>query len=165
VGWDKKQEEGLIMPHSLTEIWIHTVWSTKNRAPFLKGEFKAELILHIRQTIETMDCPVRIVNGPADHLHALFSLNPERPLADVLQMAKGESAHWVNQRQFLRVKFAWQTGYGGFSVSPSMIAKVEAYIRRQEEHHKKMTFQEEYERLIRMSGIPDTDKPKASAVG
>ena len=142
------------MSHSLTEIWIHAVWGTKDHIPLLKDGFKAELIRHIHTKIEEMGCPLRIVNGPADHLHALFLLNIEKTLADVLQMAKGESAHWVNQQQFLKTKFAWQTGYGGFSVSPTMVKKVEVYIRRQEEHHRKMTFQEEYERFMIMMGFP-----------
>jgi putative transposase len=142
------------MSHSLTEVWIHAVWGTKDRAPLLKSELKAELIRHIHKRIEELECPVRAINGAADHLHALFLLNTEKPLADVLQMTKGESAHWVNQHQFLQGKFAWQTGYGGFSVSPTMVKQVEAYIRRQEERHRKMTFQEEYERFMIMMGIP-----------
>jgi putative transposase len=150
---DDLKKGGLVMPHSLTKFWIHAVWSTKDRSPLLKNEFKMEMIRHIRQKIEEMECPVRIINGPSDHLHALFLLNAEKPPADVLQMAKGESAHWVNQQQFLRVKFAWQTGYCGFSVSPSVVNKVEAYIRRQEEHHRKMTFMEEYNRFIKDTGI------------
>jgi len=142
------------MPHSSVKIWIHAVWSTQDRIPFLKGEFKAELNGHIRQKIEEMDCPVRIVNGTADHVHALFSLNVEKALADVIRMAKGESAHWFNQRRYMKGRFAWQTGYGGFSVSPQMVKSVETYIRRQEEHHRRMTFWEEYERFVKMTGMP-----------
>ena len=79
-------------------------------------------------------------------------------MANVMKMVKGESSHWVNQQDFLHKKFAWQTGYGGFSVSESLLEKVETYIKNQEEHHRKMTFQEEYERFMKRYGFRETDE-------
>ncbi len=120
----------------------------------LENSLKGQLIEHIRSKIELMDCNVRIVNGSVDHFHALFLLCPEKTLADVVQTAKGESAHRINQENFLKVKFAWQVGYCGMSVSPSMVKKVEEYIHCQEEHHRKMTFHEECERFVGKVGLP-----------
>jgi putative transposase len=148
------------MPHSMVKVWIHVVWSTQDRVPLLKGEFKSVLTEHIRQKIEERSCPVRIVGGTADHVHALFALDPEKTLAEVMQTAKGESAHWFNQQKYMQGRFAWQTGYGGFSVSPQLLKSVDTYIRRQEEHHKRMTFWEEYERFVKLSGlssVPEAD--------
>jgi REP element-mobilizing transposase RayT len=119
----------------------------------MKGEFRLKVMQHIRSKIEEMDCAVRNINGSMEHLHVLFLLSPEKTLADVIQMAKGESAHWINQQNILKTKFAWQVGYCGLSVSESMVKKIEDYIRRQEEHHRKMSFQEEYERFMEKTGI------------
>ena len=148
------ERKGIEMSHSLTKVWIHAVWSTKDRNPLLKNPLKDQLIEHIRSKIELMDCNVRVINGSLDHLHALFLLCPEKTLANVMQTAKGESAHWINQGNFCKVKFAWQVGYCSLSVSPSMTGKVEEYIRYQEEHHRKLTFQEEYERFMGKMKIP-----------
>lgn len=78
----------------------------------------------------------------------LFTLNPDNAIAQVMKSIKGESSHWINQQDFLNAKFAWQVGYGAFSVSESNVKEVENYIRRQKEHHRKISFHEEYERFI-----------------
>ena len=141
------------MSHSLVRIWIHAIWGTKERQPLLKDDFREEIKKHINENFEEQDCKVQIVNGTTDHLHVLFRLPQDQSLAKVLKMVKGETSHWINQQNFLRIKFAWQLGYGGFSVSGSMVSKVTKYIRNQEEHHMKMTFREEYERF--MKGFQD----------
>ncbi len=134
------------MSHSMTKIWIHAVWATKDRQPLLKKTFRSRILRHIRKRFQELDCPLRIIGGIEDHLHALFVLHPENSVAHVIKMVKGESAHWINQKNFLKAKFSWQVGYGAFSVSESAVKNVEAYIRNQEKHHQKQTFQEEYEK-------------------
>lgn len=148
-----QEREGWIVQNSMAKVWIHAVWSTRDRLPLLRGEFKGEMVAHIRMKLEQLDCPIRIVNGAADHVHALFALDVEKSLAEVVQTVKAESARWFNQQRYLQGEFAWQAGYGGFSVSPQMLRSVEMYIRRQEEHHKRMTFWEEYERFVRLAGV------------
>ena len=96
---------------------------------------------------------VRIINGMADHIHILFLLNQNHSIADVFKQIKGNSSHWINQQNFMTSKFAWQIGYGAFSVSESMVKEVEKYIRNQKEHHKKITFREEYELFIKKYGL------------
>ena len=143
------------MSHALTKLWVHTIWGTKDQVPLLQDPFRSKIIHHIQDKLEELGCGVRIINGTTDHLHALFLLCSDRSLAEVMKMIKGESSHWVNQQDIIHHKFAWQVGYGGFSVSESMVKQVEDYILDQEEHHRKMTFQEEYDRFLRKYGLSE----------
>ncbi len=136
------------MSHSLTRIWIHSVFGTKGRRSLIKDDIRKELFLHIQQEMEKTGCGVRSINGTSNHIHALFLLPRELSIAQVMKSIKGESFHWVNQNDMIHAKFAWQVGYGGFSVSESAVGKVEYYIQNQQEHHRTMTFLEEYERLM-----------------
>jgi putative transposase len=140
---------GSRMSHSLVRIWVHAIWGTKEKQPLMKDDFREEIIKHIKESFEEQDCTVQVVNGTTNHLHALFMLPQDQSMGKIIQMVKGETSHWINQQNFLQVKFAWQQGYGGFSVSGSMIGKVTRYIRIQEEHHRKMTFREEYDRFMK----------------
>ena len=137
------------MSHSLTKIWIHAVWSTKDRFHFLESKKRKKIIDHLKTKLEESECGVRIINGTEDHLHALFLLNPNKSIKDIMKNIKGECSHWINQNNFYKIKFSWQVGYGAFSVSESLMKKVEQYIKNQKEHHRKMSFQEEWELLLK----------------
>ncbi len=142
------------MSHSLTKIWIHAIFGTKERTPIIRPSFEARLHTHVKEHLENdLNCQVRIVNGTEDHVHILFLMTPNLSLKDVMQNIKGESSHWVNQQDFSTMKFAWQVGYGAFSVSESAVNDVEVYIRNQKQHHKKTTFMEEYEALMKKHGL------------
>jgi putative transposase len=143
------------MSHSLTKIWIHAVFGTKERAPLIHQSFEEKLHEHIKHHLEDdFNCRVRVINGTADHTHLLFLLDPSHAVKDIMKNVKGESSHWVNQENLTKVKFVWQVGYGAFSVSESNVDNVEQYIRNQKEHHKKITFMEEYEEFMRKHGLP-----------
>jgi putative transposase len=145
---------GPVMAHSLTKIWIHGVFATKDRAPLILREHEPTLHSHIKEKLEKeLNCDVRAINGTADHVHILFQLNPNIAIKDVFKSIKGESSNWWNHSDFSRKKFSWQTGYGAFSVSESTVEKVENYIRRQKEHHKKLTFGEEFDRMAEKYGL------------
>lgn len=141
------------MSHSFAKIWIHAIFSTKDRVPLLKDHLLSQVNTHINDRLIDLGCDVRIINGTEDHLHILFLLSPDKTIAQVIKAIKGESSHWINQQDLLNAKFAWQVGYGAFSVSESNVGKVENYIHRQEEHHRRMTFQEEYDRFIQKYGL------------
>ncbi len=141
------------MSHSFTKIWIHTIFSTKDRVPLLKDHFSDQIYVHINGQLSDLGCVVRLINGTEDHLHILFMLSPDKTIAQVMKAIKGVSSHWINQQDFLNAKFTWQVGYGAFSVSESNVKGVENHIRRQEEHHRRITFQEEYERFIQKYGL------------
>ena len=121
--------------------------------PLLKDHFSDQIYEHINDRLCGLGCDVRIISGTEDHLHILFLLSPDKTIAQVIKAIKGESSHWINQQDFLNTKFAWQIGYGAFSVSESNVEGVENYIHRQEEHHRRMTFQEEYDRFIQKYGL------------
>ncbi len=100
-----------------------------------------------------MDC----IGGVADYVHILFLLNPKKSMADLMKQIKGASSHAFNQANLLTTPFAWQTGYGSFSVSESHVPRVRAYIVNQEEHHRTVTFQDEYRRFMSHYGLPHDD--------
>lgn len=142
------------MSHSLLKVWIHGIFGTKDRTSFIKSYFEKELHAHLKAKLENdLDCKVRIINGTEDHLHLLFLLSSNFTLKDIFQNVKGESSHWINSLDFFKSKFAWQTGYGAFSVSESMVNEVEKYIAIQKEHHKKMTYEEEVNLFIKKYGL------------
>jgi len=141
------------MSHSRTRIWIHSVFGTKNRQPLLNADMRTVLIPHIQEELENQSCGVRIVNGTSDHIHVLFLLPKARTIAEIMKSTKGESSHWINRADLLMIKFAWQVGYGSFSVSESVVARVAKYIHNQEEHHRRMSFAEEYELLLKNHGL------------
>jgi len=142
------------MRHSLLKIWIHGVFGTKDRLPLIKAEYEIKLYDRIKRKLENeFDCKVRIINGTEDHVHILFLLSSNFTIGDIFKNIKGETSHWVNQEDFVKQKFAWQTGYGAFSVSESKVTEVEKYIKRQKEHHKKITYLEEVELFKRKYGL------------
>ncbi|RLC45835.1 MAG: IS200/IS605 family transposase [Candidatus Cloacimonadota bacterium] len=147
------------MSHSLTRIWIHAVWSTKDRFPFLNKEKRIKIVNHLKTRFEESECGVRIINGTEDHLHALFILNQNESIKDIIKNVKGETSHWINQSNFYKAKFSWQIGYGAFSVSESLVKNVEQYIKNQEKHHKKMSFQEELNKFLKAYGLLDQVTP------
>ena len=142
------------MSHSLTKVWVHGIFSTKNVIPLIKADFEKELQNHIKEKLEgDLDCSVRIIYGTEDHIHLLFLLTPNYSMKQIFHDIKGESSHWINQMGFIVPKFAWQVGYGAFSVSESQAARVKKYIQNQKAHHKVETFKEEYSKFLEKHGL------------
>ncbi|MFH1334894.1 MAG: IS200/IS605 family transposase [Candidatus Zixiibacteriota bacterium] len=134
-------------------VWIHLIWSTKNRTPILKKELRNQVIEHIKENAGKKDIYLDSVNGVCDHVHALVSIKADQSIAKVTQLLKGESSHWVNSESFIPGKFEWQDEYIAISVSESMVDKVREYIDNQEEYHRKKTFAEEYQEFIKKYGF------------
>jgi REP element-mobilizing transposase RayT len=135
------------MPY--VKVMIHSVWGTKNREPYLTREIKPLVIEHIKNNAKEKKIWIDTLDGYVEHLHCLFALNADMSISKALQLMKGESAFWINDNKVTRTKFEWADEYFAVSVSESMLDKVRAYIRNQEEHHRKKTFQEEYDEFIR----------------
>ncbi len=132
------------MSPSLVQIYIHTVFSTKHREPLILPSIEAALYRHIREQLrDVQGSPVLAINGMPDHLHILFRLDPGRTVREVLHYAKGESSHWVNHSGMLRMPFAWQAGYGAFSVSATGVKDVHSRILGQKELHRTRTYDDE----------------------
>ena len=122
---------------------MHYVWGTKKRQPFITPELKPLLYEQIRQIAKENGFHLNFINGVADHVHLLFALDSVTTISHIPKMLKGASSRWVNENQLIEEHFEWQDGYGAFSVSPQNIAMVRNYIRNQEKHHQKLTFEQE----------------------
>jgi len=130
------------------KIWIHTVWTTKNREKFLIKKVREKLFKHIRENADKNGIYVDFINGYLDHVHCLISLSGTQNIADTINSIKGESSHWINENKLTPIKFGWQRKYFAVSVSESHINRVRKYIKNQEQHHQKKTYQEEYDEII-----------------
>jgi putative transposase len=142
----------MIMP--FIKVYIHFVWSSKNRYPFFDTKEKRQIVWqHIKENANEKGIFIDFVNGYADHCHCLVSLGVDQTIQKVMQLIKGESSFWINKQGLTKEKFEWQDEYFAVSVSESMIETVRNYIRNQEAHHSKKTFQEEYNEFIEKYGF------------
>jgi REP element-mobilizing transposase RayT len=138
---------------SYVKNYLHCVWGTKNKLPFLSREIKQAILEHMKSNAKEKDIFLDSLNGNSEHIHCLLSLNPDQALSRVMQLIKGETSFWINRNKLTRFKFEWAVEYFAVSVSISHIPKVREYIRTQEEHHKRMTWEEEYEIFLKDYGF------------
>ncbi len=141
------------MPHSYNKIWIHAIWSTKERMPLIHHAIEQKVSQFLSDQLRELGCPVRAINGMPDHIHCLFLLSPQKSIADIIKQIKGSSSHYINQDNLIEEKFAWQTGYAAYSVSESVVDKVFRYIQNQKQHHGKKSFQQEYDEFLKLYGF------------
>ena len=143
------------MPQSLAKVVVHLVFSTKNRTPWLKdAEQRNELYAYMATILRNnVDSPAMIINGVEDHVHILALLSRKFAIMTVVEETKTETSKWLKKQSLALSEFAWQAGYGVFSVSESKILEVKRYIEQQEEHHRKMSFQDEFRALCQRHGI------------
>ncbi len=139
------------MPQSLARVIIHLVFSTKHRSPVLTEEIRAELHLYLGGVLRNHDCPPIQVGGVEDHVHLLFGLSRTMTIAQVAERVKTSSAKWIKAKW--TGDFAWQGGYGAFSVGVRETDGVVAYIRNQEAHHRKVSFEDELRVLLLEAGV------------
>ena len=136
------------------KVYIHFVWSTKNRYPYLSTpELRKTMWKHIHDNAKEKGIFIDFINGHKEHGHCLVSLGDNQTIRQIMQLIKGESSHWINTEQLLKEKFEWQDEYFAVSVSESMVEKVRNYIRNQESHHTTKTWEEEYNELIEKHGF------------
>lgn len=143
------------MPHSFNKIWIHAIWATKERKPLIDPKWEKNLHQYMCEQFIALGCPVRIINGMADHVHCLFLLDPQKSIADIVKQIKGSSSHCINRSDWLDEKFAWQIGYAAFSVSQSTVDAVFYYIKNQKQHHGAKSFVKEYETFLQLYGFEE----------
>ena len=142
------------MPQSLAKILVHTVFSTKERRPFLRDKpLREELHRYLGGILGNLDCQPIIVSGIEDHVYFLCALSRTRDPATMVKEAKRGSSLWLKTKSPDLQDFAWQNGYGVFSVGFSQIEAVRSYIESQEEHHRKMSFQDELRELLRRYAV------------
>lgn len=137
------------MPQSLAKVYLHVIFSTKNRESLLSDEWRDELFRVLGGITNNLGCQALIVGGVAERVHILFQLGRTISIAAALSKIKSTSSAWVNQTRSLPMPFHWQAGYAAFSVSQSNLESVREYIRRQPEHHAKQSFQDELREWLR----------------
>lgn len=130
------------------KVWVHMVWTTRNRAPFLKQAVRSSVFKHIRENARDKNIFIDSIGGGQEHIHLLISLGPKQSIADIAQLLKGESSFWINQKKLVQGKFSWQDDYYAVSVSEDDSLHVRKYILKQDEHHRRKTFSEEYQNFI-----------------
>ena len=138
---------------SYVKIWIHAVWTVKNRKPILTSEVRQVLFDHIQQNALSKEILMEIVGGHNNHVHCLFRLRNNQTIENVMQLIKGESSFWFNKSELSQLKLNWQKEYFAVSVSESQVDKVKNYILTQEEHHKKKTWEDEYNEFMEKYGF------------
>lgn len=139
------------MPY--TKIWVHLIWTTKNRRNLITKELKPKLLNHIKENAKTKNIYIDTVNCVSDHAHSLISMKSDQSISKIAGLIKGESSHWLNDNKISKSKFEWQEEYIAVSVSESIVSKVREYIENQENHHAKKTFMDEYNEFMQKYGF------------
>jgi len=137
------------------KIWVHFVWTTKKRQPFMTTRIKKEMITHIKENAGRKNIFIDSIDGGKEHLHVLISLGAKQSVSEVAGLLKGESSHWINKEKMIKGKFGWQDEYFAISVSESVLPRVRKYIRNQGEHHRIKSFSEEYGEFIKKYGFAE----------
>ena len=141
------------MPAAYTQNFYHTVFSTKHRANLIIPEVEQRLTHSLAASSAICGFTLLAINGMPDHLHLLIRYRADLSHSEMLQQIKGRSSKWINETFPQLGHFAWQEGYGGFTVSKSAVSAVEGYIANQKEHHKRQDFPAEFLELLRRHGI------------
>lgn len=134
---------------SYLKIWIHFVWSTKSRIPFLKDDIRNDVISHIRSYALNKNICIDHIGGYKEHLHALISLAGDQSASQVMRLIKGESSYWINKQRLTQLKFGWQDDYYAVSAGLPQIESLRNYIRNQTAHHKSIPFDDELDKMIK----------------
>ncbi len=137
------------MPQSLSSILIHLVFSTKNREPFITPEIETELHPYMATIFRDHKSPSLIIDGTTDHVHVLFALSRTMTVADLIEEVKTGSSKWMKTKGREFRNFHWQRGYGAFSIGQSNVAELKRYIRNQKQHHRRVTFHDEYRKFLK----------------
>ncbi|HZY39103.1 MAG TPA: IS200/IS605 family transposase [Mucilaginibacter sp.] len=136
------------MANTYTQIHIQCVMAVKYRQSLIHPDWKDELQKYITGIVQNHGHKMLAINNKPDHLHLFFGFRPTQSLSDLMQIVKGESSEWINLQSFTPTTFRWQEGYGAFSYSRSHVKQVIRYVINQEEHHRKKTFLDEYQRML-----------------
>jgi len=145
------------MSQSLSNLLVHIIFSTKKRKQNIRPGIKTELYSYISGVCKKLESPVQQIGGISDHIHILVSLSRSITISKLVGEIKANSSRWIKTRGENYRNFSWQNGYGAFSIGQSGFQQCTRYIAKQEQHHKKVTFQEEYLRLLKRYQV-DFDK-------
>jgi REP element-mobilizing transposase RayT len=136
------------MAQSLANVLIHLVFSTKHRRPWISVELDEELAKYVSGICRNLGCPSHKIGGSDDHLHVSCSLSRTLTISKLVEEIKTGSSKWIKTQGEQYAEFAWQNGYGAFSIGQSQLGDLRAYIANQREHHRRLTFQDEFRALL-----------------
>ncbi len=145
-------------PGSFTQIYIQLIFSPFRRECLFRKEHKDELYKYINGTIQNLKHKPIVINGMSDHIHILIGLNPNQSISDLVRDIKRSSSIFINKKNWFRGNFQWQAGYGGFSYGRSQLDSIYEYINKQELHHQKISFRDEYTSFLKKFAIPYDEK-------
>jgi putative transposase len=137
------------MAQSLANVLVHVIFSTKNRDRLIKSDIEDELFPYLSSIFKASRSPAHQIGGAEDHIHIVCSISRTITIAELLEEVKKSSSKWIKTKGPEYSKFAWQNGYGAFSIGQSQLPVVKKYILQQKEHHRKKTFQEEFCEFLR----------------
>ena len=140
------------MANTYTQIYMHIIFAVSHREAMIDDSWQSELYRYIIGACENRKHFVHAINGTADHIHILIGMHPGESVADMVQSLKIQSSKWINSN-YLHGGFSWQSGYGAFSYSKSLVPAVKRYIENQKEHHRRVTFQDEIADIFAKAGI------------
>ena len=138
---------------SFIKVYVHFIWSTKNRYPYLTDSIRQDVFKHIRGNAKNKNIFIDFINGYTDHVHCLISLNDDLGIGKIAHLIKGESSYWINKNKLTKSRFEWQDEYMAIGVGDDKIQNVRNYIARQKEHHKKITSEMEIKKFIKRYGF------------
>ena len=141
-----------------TQIYIHIVFSVKERQKLINPAWKDELYKYICGIANAHEHKIYAIGGMPDHIHILISIKPSSAISDIVREIKANSSRWINEKNFIKGTFQWQEGYGAFSYAQSQLDTVISYINNQESHHATKTFREEYTELLQKFAIEYDEK-------
>lgn len=142
------------MSQSLTQIYLHIVFSTKDRRPFLQDpELQNRTWAYLAGVCANLDCPAIKIGGVKNHVHILCRHSKNISVANLIRELKRESSKWIKTQSDAVRAFYWQSGYAAFSISPSHVDDLTGYIENQEEHHKRETYEDELRRICKKFGV------------
>ena len=137
------------MPHTVTNLLVHLIFSTKERLPLINPELENDLHAYLGGILRELHAVPIAIGGTADHVHLLMRLPADLAVADCLRVVKTNSSRWAKERWPQRRSFAWQGGYGAFSVSESQRGAVISFIQDQARHHRRISFQHEFLAMLK----------------
>lgn len=135
------------------KVWLHFVWSTKDRFPYLNDDIRPRVFDHIRDNARKKGIFIDFINGYVEHVHCLISLGTDQTLEKIMQLIKGESSFWINKEKLTKTRFEWQDEYFAVSVNEDTLPSVRKYISNQEEHHRNVGFDDEFENFLKRAGF------------
>jgi putative transposase len=134
---------------SYVKIWLHCVWSTKNRDQIISHSFRPELLKHFRENATEKKIVLDSIHVHENHVHALINLGKQQNLATIMQYLKSESSFWINEKKVLPFHFSWHNDYFAVSVGHSQVERVRNYIKNQDKHHQKISWEEEVDLFMK----------------